>query len=40
MKKFRDGYSEEMHKYHKIREKLHHPGCALDLKAKNLIGHL
>ena len=40
MKKFR----EETHEYHVIREKLRHelrhPGRALDLKAKDLIGHL
>ena len=34
-KKFRDGYAEETHAYHAIREKLRHklrhPGCALDL---------
>ena len=43
MKKFRDGSAGEMH-YHVIREKLRHqlrhPGRALDLKAKDLIGHL
>jgi len=26
--------------YHAIREKLRHPGRALDLKTKDLIGHL
>ena len=45
MKKFRDGYKAEgTHMYHAIREKLHHqlrhPGRALDLKTKDLIGHL
>ena len=44
MKKFRDGYAEETHAYHAIREKLRHqlrhPGRALDLKAKDLIGLL
>ena len=44
MKKFRDGLAEETHAYHTIREKLRHqlrhPGRALDLKAKYLIGHL
>ena len=44
MKKFRDGLAEETHAYHAIREKLRHqlrhPGRALDLKAKKLIGHL
>ena len=29
-----------MHAYHAVREKLRHPGRALDLKAKDLIGHL
>ena len=37
-------FGEETHAYHAIREKLHHqlchPGPALDLKAKDLIGHL
>ena len=37
-------FGEEMLAYHAIREKLHHqlrhPGRALDLKAKDLIGHL
>ena len=42
MKKFR---AEETHVYHAIREKLRHqllchPGCALDLKTKDFIGHL
>ena len=36
--------TEETHEYHAIREKLRHqlrhPGRALDLKAKDLIGHL
>ena len=36
--------AEETHMYHVIGEKLRHqlryPGCALDLKAKGLIGHL
>ena len=44
MKKFRDGLAEETHAYHAVREKLRHqlrhPGRALDLKAKKLIGHL
>ena len=40
MKKFRNGKTEEMHVYHAIREKLRHPGRALDLKTKDLIGHL
>ena len=44
MKKFRNGRTEETHVYHAIREKLchqlHHPGRALDLKTKDLIGHL
>ena len=44
MKKFRDGRAEETHAYHAIREKLRHelrhPGRALDLKIKDLIGHL
>ena len=34
----RDGYAEETHAYHAIGEKLRHPRCALDLKAKDLIG--
>ena len=37
-------FGEETHAHHAIREKLHHqlrhPGRALDLKAKDLIGHL
>ena len=44
MKKFRDGSAEGTHAYHAIREKLRHelrhPGRALDLKTKDLIGHL
>ena len=44
MKKFRNGKAEETHEYHTIREKLchplRHPGRALDLKTKDLIGHL
>ena len=40
MKKFR----EETHEYHvtreKLRHELRHPGRALHLKAKDLIGHL
>ena len=40
MKKFRDGSAEETHAYHAIWETLRHLGCALDLKAKYLIGHL
>ena len=40
MKKFPDGYAEEAHAYHAIREKLRHPGRALDLKTKDLIGYL
>ena len=44
MKKIRAGKTEEMHVYHSIREKLRHqlrhPGRALDLKIKDLIGHL
>ena len=43
-KKFRNGKTEETQVYHAIREKLRHqlphPGCALDLKTKDLIGHL
>ena len=41
MKNFRNG---KTHLYHAIREKLRHqlrhPGRALDLKTKDLIGHL
>ena len=40
MKKFTEGLAEETHAYHAIREKLRLPGRALDLKAKDLIGHL
>ena len=44
MKKFRDGWAEGTHAYHAIREKLRHqlrqPGRSLDLKTKDLIGHL
>ena len=44
MKKFPDGDTEETHAYHAIREKLRHQlrylGRTLDLKAKDLIGHL
>ena len=44
MKKFRDGWAEGTHTYHAIREKLRHelrhPERALDLKTKDLIGHL
>ena len=40
MKKIRDGQAEETYAYHAIREKLRHPGRALDLKIKDLIGHL
>ena len=44
IKKFRKGKTEETHLYHAIREKLRHqfrhPGRALDLKTKDLIGHL
>ena len=41
MKKFRDVKADKTHaQYHAIREKLRHPGRALDLKAKDLIGHL
>ena len=44
MKKFRNGKTEEMHVYHAIRRKLRHqlrhPGHALGLKTKDLIGHL
>ena len=44
MKKFRNGKTEETHVYHTIREilrhQLRHPGRALDLKTKDLIGHL
>ena len=44
MNNFRTGKTEETQVYHAIREKLrhqlHHPGSALDLKTKDLIGHL
>ena len=44
MKKLRNGKTEETHVYHTIREKLRHqlrhPRRALDLKTKDLIGHL
>jgi len=44
MKKFRNGKTEETHVYHaiweKLRHQLRHPGRALDLKTKDLIGHL
>ena len=44
MKKFRDGFAEETHAYHAIREKLRyqlrHPGRGLDLKAKDLMVHI
>ena len=40
MKKLRDGRAEGMHAYQAIREKLRHPGSVLDLKRKDLIGHL
>ena len=44
MKKFRNGKTEETHVYHaiseKLRQQLRHPGRALDLKTKDLIGHL
>ena len=44
MKKFRAGWAEVKHMYHAIREKLchqlRHPGRVLDLKTKDLIGHL
>ena len=40
--KMADGYAEETHAYHVIREKLRHklrhPGLALDLKTKDFIG--
>ena len=42
--KFRDDSAEERHGYHATREKLRyqlrHPGRGLDLKAKDLIGHI
>ena len=44
MKKFRDGLAEETHAYHaiseKLRHQLRHPGLVLDLKTKDLNGHL
>ena len=44
MKTFRDGRAEQTHAYDAIREKLRHqlrhPWRALDLKTKDLIGHL
>ena len=40
VKKFRHGWAGVTHAYHAIREKLRHPGRALDLKTKDLIGHL
>ena len=40
LKKDRDGWAEGTHVYHAIREKLRHPGRALDLEAKDLIGNL
>ena len=44
MEKFRNGKTKETHVHHTIREKLRHqlrhPGRALDLKTKDLIGHL
>ena len=41
MKTFRDGEAEQTHAYQgKLRHQLRHPGRALDLKAKDLIGHL
>ena len=33
-------WAKGTHAYHAIREKLRHPGRALDLKTKDLIGHL
>ena len=43
MKKIRDGCAEGTQAYHAIREnlrhELRHPGHALDLKTKDLIGH-
>ena len=42
IKKIRNAYMEETHMYYAIREKLRHqlrhPGRALDLKTKDLIG--
>ena len=44
MKKFRDGSAEGTHAHHAIKEELRHQlrylGRALDLKTKDLIGHL
>ena len=44
MKKFRDGCAKGTQAYHAIRKKLRHllrhPERALDLKTKDLIGHL
>ena len=44
IKKFRDGWAEETHTYHAIRGKLchqlRHKGRTLDLKRKDLLGHL
>ena len=44
MKRFRDGLGEKTHAYHaikaKLRHQLRHPGRVLDLKAKDLSGHL
>ena len=44
MKKFRNGKTEETHVYHaiseKLRHQLRHPGRVLDLKTRDLIGHL
>ena len=43
MKKIRDGCAEGTQAYHAIREnlrhELRHPGHALDLETKDLIGH-
>ena len=44
MQKFGDGRVEGTHAYHaiseKLRHELRHPGSALDLKTKDLIGYL
>ena len=41
MKKFRNGKTEETHAIReKLRNHVRHPGRALDLKTKDLIGHL
>ena len=44
MKKIQNGKTEETHVYHairgKLRHQLRHPGRAIDLKTKYLIGHL